>query len=88
MDTKAFSLAVQYGARGPNTTGISQAYAVQSARWWPLILLFSAFCVISGCQRKIPEPGEPMIEQHDETAAPGDGIENDDGKPRRYANQR
>jgi hypothetical protein len=81
MDTKAFSLAIQLSAPAPKTAGISQAYAVQSARWWPLILLFSAFCVISGCQRKIPEPGEPMIEQHDETAAPGDRVENHSGEP-------
>jgi hypothetical protein len=78
MDTKAFSLAVQHGTPEPKTAGISQAYAVLSARWWALILLFSAFCVISGCQRKIPEPGEPMIEQHNETA-PSERIEN--GEP-------
>jgi hypothetical protein len=81
MDTKAFSLAVQHGTPALKMAGISQAYAVQSARWWPLILLFSVFCVISGCQRKIPEPGEPMIEQHDKTAAPGDRIENHNSEP-------
>lgn len=56
----------------------TKAYAVQSARLWPLILLLSIFCVISGCDRKIPEPGEPMIEQQDENAPPSDRTQSQD----------
>lgn len=72
MDTKAFFPAVQHVAREPKAIGFSRAHAVQSARWWPLILLFAAFHWMSGCDRKIPEPGEPIIERQNEDAAPDD----------------
>lgn len=78
MDTKAFFPALQHVAQESKTIDI---YAVIWARWWPLLLLFSAFCVISGCDRKIPEPGEPIIERQDEKAAPGDRTQNQDDNP-------
>ena len=78
MDTKAFFPALQKVAQ---TIDSFHTYAALPARWWLLMLLFSAFCVISGCERRFPEPGEPIIEQRNEMAVPGDRAENHDDNP-------
>lgn len=76
MDTKAFFSTLRKIPQEPKAIDVSQSYSMQSAHWWLLILLVSAFCVIAGCQRKIPEPGEPIIERQNENAAPRDRTEN------------
>lgn len=77
MDTKTFLPALRKIAQEPKTIALSSSYSMQSARWWLSILLFSAFCAISGCERRIPGPNEPIIEQQNGTVA-GDRTENQD----------
>jgi hypothetical protein len=69
MDSKAFLPVLRPVAHESKTTTVGQ---IESARWWPLLLLFSIFCVISSCERKIPEPGEPIIEPQERNATPDD----------------
>jgi hypothetical protein len=69
MDTKACSPTLwQLVTTTTKANSIGQEYAAQSARWWPLIFLFSAFCTISGCEKKFPDPGEPVIAPQDQNA--------------------
>lgn len=77
MDTKTSFPVLQPVAHVSKTATVRQT---ESTCRMPLILLLWIIGVISGCDRKIPQPGEPIIESQ-KNAAPEDRTRSQDDDP-------
>lgn len=78
MDTKTSFPVLQPVAHASKTATVRQ---IKSTCRMPVILLLSIIDVISGCDRKIPQPGEPIIEPQEKNAAPDDRTRSQDDDP-------